>query len=425
MANILRQNKSEVTIEVTINLDGSILEIEDNIQNACNEVGMLSTQKALEKFDSDGSPIQFGSVKWTTKGLSMQKYQTPFGETMVERHVYQTSKGGKTFCPLEHDARIIRKATPRFAKELSHKYSQTNVKSVCRDLDENHNRKVSRSFVQNIVDWVGSIACAKEQNWDYSTPKIEDAVNSIVISMDGAYILMRDDGWREAMVGVVSLYNPIGERLHSIYVGESPEHGKAKFKQKLKQEVSAIKKLYPDAIYVGIADGAADNWNFLEQHTSLQLLDFYHVTEYLLKVAMAKHPQKTGKAMRQAWMEKTCTELKNISGTVDGLIEEVEILARKTSLSKKVKEDLEKALTYFINHRFMMDYPKHIKKKLPIGSGVTEAACKTLVKQRLCCSGMRWKKRGAQMVLTLRSLVQSGDRWNQFWSKINRYGAKY
>lgn len=140
---------------------------------------------------------------------------------------------------------------------------------------------------------------------------------------------------------------------------------------------------------------------------------------------MAKFPQKTGKAMRQAWMKKTCTELKYTSGSVEVIIEEMEMLVRKTHLSKKVKEDLKKALTYFINHRFMMDYPKHIEIKLPIGSGVTEAACKTLVKQRLCCSVMRWKKRGAQMVLTLRSLLQSGDRWNQFWSKINRYGASY
>jgi len=28
-------------------------------------------------------------------------------------------------------------------------------------------------------------------------------------------------------------------------------------------------------------------------------------------------------------------------------------------------------------------------------SGVTEAACKTVIKQRLCCSGMRWKEAGA------------------------------
>ena len=70
-----------------------------------------------------------------------------------------------------------------------------------------------------------------------------------------------------------------------------------------------------------------------------------------------------------------------------------------------------------------MDYPYHVKQQLPIGSGVTEAACKTLVKQRLCCSGMRWKNQGAGIVLTLRALVQTSARWMQFWKKINQYGA--
>jgi hypothetical protein len=58
-----------------------------------------------------------------------------------------------------------------------------------------------------------------------------------------------------------------------------------------------------------------------------------------------------------------------------------------------------------------------------IGSGVTEAACKTLVKQRLCGSGMRWKDQGAKVILSLRALVQSKGRWQQFWDKIDQYGS--
>ena len=237
--------------------------------------------------------------------------------------------------------------------------------------------------------------------------------------------VMTDDGWREAMAGVVSLYNSEGARLNSIYLGQSPEYGKKTFKQRLEREIANVKKHYPDAKYVGIADGAADNWSFLEKHTEIQLLDFYHVTEYLQHVAMASFPEKTGKAKRQEWMAITCHNLKHTAGTVELLIEEMQKLARKTSLSKRVRSDLLKALTYFTNHKDMMNYPYHIEHNLPIGSGVTEAACKTLVKQRLCNSGMRWKKRGVQMVLTLRALVQSNDRWNQFWSKIDRYGASF
>ena len=54
---------------------------------------------------------------------------------------------------------------------------------------------------------------------------------------------------------------------------------------------------------------------------------------------------------------------------------------------------------------------------------MTEAACKTLVKQRLCRSGMRWKEEGAQMILSLRALLLTQTRWSQFWSKIEQYGV--
>ncbi len=98
-------------------------------------------------------------------------------------------------------------------------------------------------------------------------------------------------------------------------------------------------------------------------------------------------------------------------------------LGRKRKLSDQVRADLTSALTYFENHQHLMDYATHIEQRLPIGSGVTEAACKTLVKQRLCCSGMRWKNAGAGIVLNLRALVQSVGRWDQFWDKINQFGV--
>jgi len=51
---------------------------------------------------------------------------------------------------------------------------------------------------------------------------------------------------------------------------------------------------------------------------------------------------------------------------------------------------------------------------MPIGSGPVEAGCKSLVKSRLCRSGMRWSRSGGQHVLTLRTFVMS-DRWDAAW----------
>lgn len=424
MAKIIAYEDKELTIQVKIKLTGSMFEMENAILDACNEVGCLGTTKALERFDTDGSPIKLGEIKMTARTKDNKLYRSPFGNIKLERYVYQTSKGGKIYCPLDDKARIIRGSTPRFAQQISHKYSNMNATAVCRDLAENHNRVIAHSYLQDVSDWVGSIAQAKEETWAYDTPKLNEAISTIVVSLDGAYILMRETGYREAMVGNISLYDVSGKRQHTIYIGEAPEHGKGTFFQRFEAEVRKIKKHYPDALYLGIADGAKNNWSFLEQHTSQQLLDFFHVTEYLATVSYAAYSGEATKEKRENWLHERCSELKHKPNAAEQLIEEMETLSAKKRLTKTIRNNLLAALTYFINHRHMMDYATHVTKNLPIGSGVTEAACKTLVKQRLCCSGMRWKHKGARVILSLRALVQSHGRWQQFWEHIEQYGTQ-
>lgn len=424
-AQLIKQDGHELTIQVTVNISGSMMDAEEHIQQAVNEVGCLATQHTLKQFDTDGFPIITGNIKWTKRTSSPKKYQTPYGEIEVERCVYQTSKGGKIYCPLEQNARIIRHATPRFAKQLSHKYAEMNVNKVCKDLEENHRRRIAASYVQNVADWVGGIACAKEEQWEYAVPQLDKAVKTAVFSLDGAHMPMKEEGYRQAMVGTVSLYDFEGERLHTIYIGEAPEYGKSTFTQRMTTEIERVKALYPEALHLGIADGAVDNWSFLERHADKLLLDYFHAAEYLPHLAQAAYPGKTDKPRREAWLADRRHRLKHEPGFVDNLIEEAKRLLHKRSLGKTVKENLQKALTYFTNQRHRMDYPGFRADKLPIGSGVTEAACKVLVKQRLCGAGMRWKERGAKIVLSLRALSESTGRWTQFWDKINQFGVLF
>jgi hypothetical protein len=425
MAKIISRNANELTIQVKVKLTGDMMNMENTILDACNEIGTMATKEALIKFDADGQAIQIGGIKMTARVKDNKVYQTPYGAVKLKRYVYQTSKGGKIYCPLEDKARIIRTATPKFAQQISHKYSTMNAPSVCRDLLENHHRKISHSYLQAVSDWVGSIAEAKEEAWTYEIPKLDCAIKTIVLSLDGAFVLMREEGYREAMVGNISLYNQEGERQHTIYIGEAPEYGKGTFFKRMETEIEKLKQKYPEAEYLGIADGAKNNWTFLEKHTSRQLLDFFHVTEYLAEVSNAAYPVKTDKPKRDIWLSERCAELKNTPNGAENIITMMEQFSKKRSLNKSIKEKLSASLTYFLNHRHMMDYATHISKKLPIGSGVTEAACKTLVKQRLCGSGMRWKNQGAKIVLSLRALVQSNGRWDQFWNNIQQFGAQF
>jgi hypothetical protein len=85
---------------------------------------------------------------------------------------------------------------------------------------------------------------------------------------------------------------------------------------------------------------------------------------------------------------------------------------------------VEKALTSLRNQAKggRLDYAGLAARNIPIGSGVTEAACRVLVKQRLGGSGMRRKERGAAAVLSVRCLTDTTGRWDQFWSRIDRSG---
>ncbi len=79
---------------------------------------------------------------------------------------------------------------------------------------------------------------------------------------------------------------------------------------------------------------------------------------------------------------------------------------------------------YFRKHRRRMHYAERSAKNLPIGSGVVEAACKTLATERMKRSGMRWRQEGGQAILTLRGLIQS-ERFEQAWHMLsNTYHAQ-
>lgn len=83
---------------------------------------------------------------------------------------------------------------------------------------------------------------------------------------------------------------------------------------------------------------------------------------------------------------------------------------------------MESVITYFRHHHSQMEYAQTQAENRPIGSGVTEAAYKGIVKQRLCGSGMKWTGTRAGVVLSLRTLTYTTDRWQQFWAKITQYG---
>lgn len=420
-ASITAREPDFFTVEIKIPLSSaSLLESEETIQRVLNEAGTLATGEALKQFDTDGSAIEMAGTSWTSKGSLPKTYQTPYGTVEINRHVYQSSSGGTTFCPLEVDGRVIVTATPRFAKQISHKYAEMSSPRLVADLQENHGRSVHRSFVQTLSEAVGSIALLKEETWHYQTPKLSMPVATVSIGVDGTCLLLCEGGFRQAMVGTISLYDAEGERQHTTYVAASPEYGRATFLERMLREVEQVKRLYPKAHYQGLADGAPENWTFLEPLTETQVLDFYHATQYLNRVAKSVHPRSI--EAQKLWMKEHCHILKHEIGGAKRLLSEMEAIPSASRLPAVIRAGLQDAITYFRNHHHQMHYAQALSNHLPIGSGVTEAGCKVIIKARLCAAGMKWKEQGAAIILSLRTLSYSHGRWQQFWSKINQYG---
>lgn len=422
-ANVISNTEDEVTVQVTIRKSHSFLESEELIQDALNEAGKLATKKCLEDFDTDGATIVVAGTKLTAKKDKVgKKYMSPYGEITVERYVYQSSLGGAIEIPLETAARIVASSTPRFARIASFKYGAYQAGKAVEDIWESHRLTVSRCYIQDVSAAVAAQVQAKDPYWNYAETSAEPSpleVATVAIGIDGTCMLFCGGKYRQAMVGTIAFYDALGERLHTIYVAAAPEHGKATFIARMDAEIARIKQRFGEARFVGVTDGASDYLTWIKKHTTTQVLDFWHVTEYINQAAVALH---RGKNARQEWIDNACHDLKHKHGAALEILGQLQN-ARKNKLGAQTRKNLEAAITYFENNLGRMNYASYRKSHLPIGSGVTEAACKTVVKQRMCGSGMKWKHSGANDVLTLRAVTLTDGAWETFWNRLDKFGV--
>src|SRR3954470_14442911 len=300
-ATIVSRSATSFTVPIEVPYSESMLGFEEGLQDRLNEAGVEATAEGLRQFDTDGSPITLGKARLTTKGQVEKDYQTPYGVASIARHVYQGTRGGPTYCPLDRAARIVVSSTPRFARTVAHKYAEFSSARLREDLEQNHGRSISRGLTRDIAEAVASVAQIKQEDWSYSLPKFEEPPASVGIGLDGTCLLMGEDGWREAMVGTLAFFDKSGERQHTIYLAATPEYGKAKSLARMESEIERAKLKFPGARYVGIADGVRGNWDFLGRHTTAQVVDFWHAAEYLGKAAVVLYRGRPHS--RKAWSD--------------------------------------------------------------------------------------------------------------------------
>ena len=411
--------KVVMTIELDKDCFKSQLELERYSIDKFNEARSQYLALTLEDFDADGGPIVIGGTKYTCKGKSKGVYKTTAGEVEILRTTYQTSAGGKTYVPLEANARIINNATLLCAEMTSKKYSNMTGREVKEDL-KMHGIHMSLDYIQQLCESVAKLAEEKHERWSYApSQEVIEQTDKISISVDGTMLNMKGDGYREVMVGTISRYNKDGELLQTEYVANSPQYGKENFQEKMTRAIEVVKKHNPSAKFIAIADGAKSNWTFLSKFTENKTLDFFHVSEYVhnaagLMFGINKESEK------ELWLENRLHHLKHSKNGLKMTMEDINEELKKLKNATNKKIELQKIVGYLENNRSLINYHERISNNEPIGSGIVEAACKSIVKTRMgqgC-----WVEAGANTVLTLRSLNKSHYA-AQFWRKVDKYGV--
>jgi hypothetical protein len=144
-----------------------------------------------------------------------------------------------------------------------------------------------------------------------------------------------------------------------------------------------------------------------------RILDFYHAAEHLGDLAKVYCGGDTTAAaeLTEQWSHR----MRHEGGAA--LLAELEALDLD-GRPAAVREAHRQVTGYVRNTLHRMDYPHYRARGWQIGSGHIEAACKTVVNQRLKQSGMRWGGDGADAVCHLRALYEGeSGQWDAFWER--------
>jgi hypothetical protein len=165
-------------------------------------------------------------------------------------------------------------------------------------------------------------------------------------------------------------------------------------------------KQVQETVVLGDAAGWITKVADIDFPQAVRIVDWHHASEHVGSMAEIVHVRDSvpWRKLRRKWVGKLWK----------GNIEALTRSARGAFPKNKTKVG-EKALAYFIKNRKAMRYDVFRAQGYFIGSGVVEAACKTLVCQRFKCSGMHWSQIGLKHLLSIRTAILS-NRYDEFWA---------
>jgi hypothetical protein len=361
---------------------------------------------------------------------------TLFGQITLRRYLYEATEPGEpSLFPLEQHLGIeAGLATPALAERIglwSAEHEQEQVRSLLR---QEHGvcwsvasvRKVVASLRDGLASFREEVQVAKLLEMLAQAQRSHGRHRPVLAAgRDGVHTPIRQKGYHEGATATVSVLDRRGRRVGTVYLAQMPESGQGMLSAQLTALLTkvlagwqargqAAPRLayvtdcgnHPKEYYKKVLRRMADPWRPGHPLAWQWIADFWHACGYVHELAEALFGE--GSDCRK-WFGKWRQWLRDRhQGLAQVLRSVMWHYNNRRELSKARDTKFWKAYSFLRKHGVWMHYAAHRRQGLPIGSGVTEAACKTVFAERLKRSGMTWNLEGGQVIVDLRILVLSG-----------------
>lgn len=430
-------------------LPTSSLRFEEELQQVLQELGRIITEWTYNHAEPNDPQSLPPDVHGEGSGYRRLNQKTPnrnvatrFGKITLWRFGYrdwQREGGGPVLFPLERALGLVDGATPALASAAGRYLAEAGAtqEGVLERLRREHRvfwgtkklREVTTRLAEVMQPFCRPFQAARVLAWLKDASEAKGNRRPVLCAgRDGITLGMQPgDSFEVATSATVSVYDRQGKRLGTVYLAQPPELGQTTMSNELTALIMEILTRWdgpmPRLCYV---TDAGDNETAYYRQVLRRLrhpqtgqrlewqwvVDYYHASQRITVLAEALFGQTRA---AESWARRMRKLLLKPNGP-SRVLHAAAARASDHGVIRHRKPDYRRAYEYLRTRTQFMQYWEYRRHHLPIGSGVTEAACKTVFTQRLKLSGMRWKHEGARTVLTLRVILLSG-----IWEEV--YGA--
>jgi hypothetical protein len=419
---------------------------EEELSLLLREIGRLIVQWTLNHLEPPSRTDMPPTLYWKfdayrPKRLSpMKNLNCLFGPIRVSRWLYESCNGLDlpALFPLEHCLGIVASvATPALANVVARLSVDFTQRHVLETLRQQYAvvwgpatlRRVTKAMAEGIAPFQHAARIEKLLGWLQQAASGTGPVRfTLAVGRDGLMLPIRGkETYKEAATATVSVFDRWGKRLGTVYLGQMPESGQGTLSDELTHLLYNVltqwKGERPRLVYITDAGFHPRDYfdnvlsRMLDPHLPGRYLtwewtvDYYHACTYISRLAEAIFGPS-----REAyfWGAKMRRLLKDKPGGIHRVLRSAGALKTIRGLIGSIRE-YQSAYAFLQKHARWMDYAERRRQKKPIGSGITEAACKTVFSQRFKCSGMKWDAAGGAVILELRVAVLS-----RTWSRVRQ-----